>query len=316
MKQVKYVKLLCPLATVLWGLFMAYVVYFVARVAFLLENLSLYPDLPTDHLLELLCGGLTFDTSAILYTNALWVLMVLFPLHLKETPLWHKICCWTFVIINTLCLALNLGDSVYFRYTMRRTTTTVFQEFENENNLGGIFLTESLNHWYFFLLAGLVAWGLWKGYRAVGSYGSYGTYRSYRPSKPYWPYYLAMVFSLAAFIPFCVAGMRGGWTRDIRPITISNANNYCDRPTEAGIVLNTPFSLIRTIGKNNFEVVTYYSDKEELEAIFNPIHLPGDSLTERRKNVVVIIIESFGREYIGAYNRHVPGYKGYTPFTD
>ena len=318
-KQVKYVKLLCPLATVLWGLFMAYVVYFVARVAFLLENLSLYPDLPTDHLLELLRGGLTFDTSAILYTNALWVLMVLFPLHLKETSLWHKICRWTFVIINTLCLALNLGDSVYFRYTMRRTTTTVFQEFENENNLGGIFLTESLNHWYFFLLAGLVAWGLWKGYRDYGSYGaygSYGTYRSYRPSKPSKPYYLAMVLSLAAFIPFCVAGMRGGWTRDIRPITISNANNYCDRPTEAGIVLNTPFSLIRTIGKNNFEVVTYYGDKEELEAIFNPIHLPADSLTERRKNVVVIIIESFGREYIGAYNRHVPGYKGYTPFTD
>ena len=308
MKQVKYVKLLCPLATVLWGLFMAYVVYFVARVAFLLENLSLYPDLPTDHLLELLRGGLTFDTSAILYTNALWVLMVLFPLHLKETSLWHKICRWTFVIINTLCLALNLGDSVYFRYTMRRTTTTVFQEFENENNLGGIFLTESLNHWYFFLLAGIVAWVLWKGYGAA-VYGA-------KANKPYWTYYLVMVLSLAAFIPFCVAGMRGGWTRDIRPITISNANNYCDRPTEAGIVLNTPFSLIRTIGKNNFEVVTYYGDKEELEAIFNPIHLPADSLTERRKNVVVIIIESFGREYIGAYNRHVPGYKGYTPFTD
>ena len=335
-------KLLWPLATVLWGLLLAYVVYFVARIAFLVENRSLYPDLSTSHLLELLRGGLTFDTSAILYTNALWVVMVLFPLHLKETPRWHNICRWTFVIINTLCLAVNLGDSVYFRYTMRRTTTTVFQEFENEGNLGSIFLTEALSHWYFFLLAAVVAWGLWKGYWA---YGAHGAYKANKPNRPhesckayvphgsYWPYYLAMVLSLVAFTPFCVAGMRGGWTRDIRPITISNANNYCDRPTEAGIVLNTPFSLIRTIGKNNFEVITYYNNRKELEAIFNPVHTPlsaqlsalspqdsvsssQSSALRMKKNVVVIIIESFGREYIGAYNRHVPGYKGYTPFTD
>ena len=129
-------------------------------------------------------------------------------------------------------------------------------------------------------------------------------------------YTLTMLLSLVAFAPFCVAGMRGGWTRDIRPITISNANNYCDRPTETGIVLNTPFSLIRTIGKNNFEVVAYYTDKQEMETVFNPIKTPHPTHPFVKKNVVVIIIESFGREYIGAYNRHVAGYDGYTPFTD
>ena len=282
-------KYLRPLGTVLWGLLMAYVVYFVARIAFMIENRSLYPDLSAGHLMELLQGGLTFDTSAILYTNAIWVVMVLYPLPIKETRLWHTICRWTYVVINTLCLAVNLGDSVYFRYTMRRTTTTVFQEFENE---------------------GLVAWGLWKcqwGAAAVPQHSVQGGR---------WTGFVVRLLSLLAFVPFCVAGMRGGWTRDIRPITISNANNYCDRPTEAGIVLNTPFSLIRTIGKNNFEVITYYNNKKELEAVFTPIHQPRPRHEFRKKNVVVIIIESFGREYIGAYNHHVPGYKGYTPFTD
>ena len=61
-----YAKLLRPLGSVLVNLLLAYVVYFVARIAFLLENLSLYPDLSAAHLLELLRGGLTFDTSAIL----------------------------------------------------------------------------------------------------------------------------------------------------------------------------------------------------------------------------------------------------------
>ena len=64
-------------------------------------------------------------------------------------------------------------------------------------------------------------------------------------------------------------------------------------------------------------MTVYFDSKAELESVFNPIHLPDTtSRTPRTKNVVVIIIESFGREYIGTYNRHVPGYKGYTPFTD
>jgi hypothetical protein len=160
------IKLFRPIGAVICNLFLAYVVYFLARMAFLFENWNLFADsLTWSHFLEILGGGLTFDTSAILYTNALWVLMVLFPLHKKETATYQRVCRWVFVVVNILTLALNLGDCVYFRYSMRRTTTTIFQEFENENNLGSIFLTEALSHWYFFVLAGLVGWALWKLYR-------------------------------------------------------------------------------------------------------------------------------------------------------
>jgi len=303
-------KLLWPLFTVLVNLLLAYVVYFIARITFLIENYSLYAgNLSASHLMELLRGGVVFDTTAILYTNALWVVMVLFPLHYKENPTYHKVCRWVFVVINLLALAINLGDTVYFRYSARRTTTTIFQEFENESNLGSIFLTEALSHWYFFVLAGLVGWALWKLYRTPALH--------YK--KVNWiAYDVVVLVSLLGFTPFCVAGMRGGWTRDIRPITVSNANNYCDTPTETGIVLNTPFALIRTIGKNNFEVPDYFKDEASMTAVFDPIHRvqPSDSLSFKAKNVVVIIIESFGREYIGYYNQHIPGYKGFTPFTD
>ena len=306
----KYVKLLQPLASVLWGLLLAYVVYTIARLAFLAENYSFFADnLSAAHLSELLWGGLVFDTSAILYTNALWVVMMLLPVSRKENRRYHRVCRGVYWTVNMLALTVNLCDAVYFQYTLRRTTTTVFNEFQNETNLTGIFAHEALSHWYFFLLAAAVGFGLWKLYRTPAL--------DYR-TLSWKPYAVATTLSLLAFAPFCVAGMRGGWTRDIRPITISNANNYCDRPTEAGLVLNTPFSLIRTIGKNNFEVITYFQDKQELEALFNPIHRPTGQKPQRRKNVVVIIIESFGREYIGAYNRHLDGgrYQGFTPFTD
>ena len=110
--------------------------------------------------------------------------------------------------------------------------------------------------------------------------------------------------------------MRGGWTRAVRPITLSNANQYVDHPLEAGIVLNTPFSVIRTIGKKAFVTPNYLSE-EEMNTLFSPVHTPKNSLSSK-KNIVILIVESFGREYIGAYNKWLEGgkYKGYTPFVD
>lgn len=307
----KQYKLLYPLLAVIGNLAIAYVVYFIARLVFLAENWGLYAEgMTASHLMELLQGGIVFDTSAILYTNVLWVVMVLFPVSRKENPTYHKICRWVFVVVNTFALILNLCDAVYFQYSMRRTTVTVFQEFGNENNLGSIFGQEALSHWYFFLLTALLAYGMWR---------LYITPRLDHRQLNWKSYAIVTFLSMLAYTPFSVAGMRGGWTRDVRPITISNANNYCDRPTEAGIVLNTPFSLIRTYGFNSFEVPDYFKSEAEMTQIFNPIHQPADSVGDfKKKNVVVIIIESFGREYIGAYNKHLDGgrYKGYTPFAD
>ena len=308
MKRKKDFGLLSPLLTVLANLLIAYVVYFIARLAFLAENHDIFANnLTFPHLLEMLRGGLVFDTSAILYTNALWVVMVLFPLHLKERHGYHQVCQWVFVVVNAIALVINLADAVYFQYTLRRTTTTVFDEFSNENNLGDIFATEMLNHWYFFILAAVVVYGMWRCYQVPSLNYQKLSWKTYTP---------AMLASLLAFAPFCVAGMRGGWTRDIRPISILNANNYCNHPSEAGLILNTPFALIRTIGKNIYEVPDYFTTEEEMAAIFNPVHYPHPTHPFVKKNVVVLIMESFGREYIGAYNKHIPGYKGFTPFLD
>ena len=104
-----------PLLAVLWNLLLVYFVYQVARLEYWLEN--------TDYLnytFDVWHGGLLFDTSAILYTNALYVVLMLFPWHAKETTTFHRICKWLFVIVNGATFAINLMDSVYFQYTMRR----------------------------------------------------------------------------------------------------------------------------------------------------------------------------------------------------
>ena len=293
------------MAFLLCNLAIAYVLYFLTRIIYLLVNYSYFEQgLTGSHLTEIFQGGLVFDTAAILVTNIPYMVLLML------TP-WRKIAKWVYVIINSAAVATNLIDSVYFRYTMRRTTTTVFSEFQNENNLMGVFGTELINHWYLVLLFALFAYGLWKLYRDPGKANA---------RRCWWRWYPIQLVLLAAFAPFVVAGIRGGFTTAVRPITISNANQYADRPIEAALVLNTPFSLYRTIGKDVFVVPTYFADQKEMEAIYSPLHDPsltGDS-SFTRKNVVVLIVESFGCEYIGALNKTLENgrYKGYTPYVD
>ena len=296
---------------------MVYVVYEICRLVFLATNWSMFSETMTwSSFWEITRGGLMFDTSAILYTNALYALMMLFPIHYKETAIYQKIAKWVFLVCNSICVVANLADCVYFKYTIRRTTVTVFSEFKNENNLGSIFGAEVINHWYLVVIGILLIVGMWYLYRMPKGQIPVQISKPYK-AKGMAEYYVLQAIFLALFVPLCVAGMRGGFTTAVRPITITNANQYVDRPQEAAIVLNTPFSIIRTIGKSIFVVPNYYS-QQELDDIYSPIHNPGDSLVARKKNVVVIIIESFGREYIGGFNKWLEGgkYKGYTPFTD
>ena len=286
------------------NLMWAYVAYFVCRLAYGIENWSvLGGNFTSGNMGEVLKGGFMFDTSAIMYTNSLYMVLMLLPLHLKECRGWQKMAKSVFVVVNALAICINLADSVYFKYTGRRTTATIFSEFGNEGNLGSVIGVEFLNHWYLVLLAlGLI----------VALAKLYAMPSSVLKIKSMFKYYVVQLLALLLFLPMCIGGMRGGLTKAVRPITISNANQYVDRPEDAALVLNTPFSLIRTIGKNVF-VIPNYMEATRLDEVYSPVRQSvADSVAAKKKNVVVMIVESFGSEYIGALN----DYEGYTPFLD
>jgi phosphoglycerol transferase MdoB-like AlkP superfamily enzyme len=61
-----------------------------------------------------------------------------------------------------------------------------------------------------------------------------------------------------------------------------------------------------------------FYDKTKLDEIFNPHYIPSVNKPFVKDNVLIIILESFGREYIGSLSNNLDGgtYKGYTPFVD
>lgn len=297
---------------ILWDILVVYLAYTLCRAVFLALNWPLFAGTMTlGHGMELFGAGLLFDTPAILYTNAVILLMVLLPLHWKERKGYYQVARWIYTIVNSIAVYMNLMDCVYFPFTGKRTTASVFAEFSNEgtSEMLKIFGGQFLSHWYLVLLAALVTWAFWKLFRPIPS-------RVTKP-MPLPKYYLLRTLALVLAIPLCIGAIRGGFTKATRPITISNANQYVSRPAETGIVLNTPFSIFRTLKKTPFVVPDYMSD-EEAQSLYTPLHQRADSATFTPRNVVVLILESYSKQHFGFYNKTLRGgtYKGFTPFLD
>lgn len=292
------------------NLLLVMVLYTISRLFFYLVNVDLYPNVSVSHLLEMLAGGLRFDLTAMLYLNSLYLLLVLLPL--PATIRNHKkyICTakWAFWLPNIFGFIANCMDIVYVRFTDRRTTCTIFTEFQNDGNLGSIIWQSMWQYWYVTLF-GIALLALF----------IICTRKKWHVTIPRrkWIYYVVESILMLVTIYFVVIGIRGGFGKYTRPITISNAMQYTNTPQETAILLNTPFSLMKSL-ENTTYIHPHYFSEEEAGLIFSPIHI--DEIEENGRlgkvNVVVLILESFSKEYIGFYNQHIDGYNGFTPFLD
>ena len=115
-----------------------------------------------------------------------------------------------------------------------------------------------------------------------------------------------------------VYGIRGGtWDHSSRPINIVDASRYTNITGQADAILNTPFTLIRTLGKNKGFREYHFVDEAYINANLKPIKQYNRQVPNK-PNVVVFILESFSKEYWGAMNKrtNIPNFQSYTPFLD
>lgn len=282
-----------------------YLLFMLCRVVFVVVNSGLYADsIANNSFGELLRGSLLFDTSAICYLTLPYILTLLLPLHYKESAFTRRLAKFFYVAAAAIGIIANFADTVYVPFTGRRSTWSVFTEFSNEGNIVQVVGIELLNHWYLTIGAIALIYILCRLYREAEPFDAGRMKR----------YYITRTAMLLVVAPMVVFGIRGGIGSAVRPITISNANQYVNSPSETAIVLNTPFSMIRTIGKSPFKEKDFFP-ADELDAIYTPLHTPQPDAVPMKKNVVIFILESFGKDYIGAYNpaRTTPTL---TPFLD
>ena len=281
----------------------------LSRIGFYIFNLSMFPGMDAREFMSVLRGGLVFDLSALVYFNILVIVLLLPPFNFRYTGIYKNIVRYTFFVSNGLLLAINGADYVYFRFLNKRATADVFNTFENEQNMVKMFFKFLYDYWpatlFTLILLFLMVF-------------LYGKVKEKKPQpRNLYLHYGINILMIPIVLTLFVGAARGGYKHSTRPITISNAARYVKNPQFVPIVLNTPFSLLRTFGKK--ELVRYnFFTEDELKSIYNPHYIPSPSEPGSKVNIVIIIMESFAREYIGFYNRDLDGgnYKGYTPFLD
>jgi phosphoglycerol transferase MdoB-like AlkP superfamily enzyme len=297
-------------AALVLSLLLVMVLYTISRIGFYLFNTAFFPDMDAGRFLVIMGGGLRFDLAATLYSNSLFILLMTLPIPFRYHNWYKAVLKWIFIICNTIAFAANSADIIYYRFTLRRTTLSVLNQFENETNLEKLFFRFLFDYWHALLFFIFLVVLLVLGYRKI-------TFSGPQIKRPILFYSSGLVTMLLVVVLF-VGGARGGFRESTRPITLSNAAAYAKEPMDINLVLNTPFALMRTAKANVIEKVNYFSSQQELNHYFNPLKKPIDSVVFQNKNVVVIILESFSKEFIGAYNKNLDqgNYKGYTPFLD
>lgn len=301
-------------ATLLWRLLIVMFLLFITRFIFYFLNRDLFPGILISDWASILYGGLVFDLAGMLYFNALLIILMTIPLpyQWRVSLGYQKVLKWIFFVTNGIGMALTCVDFIYYRFTLRRTTLSVFKEFSNEENtlqLGARFIWD---YWYVIFIFILLVYLMVRLYNLL-------KIKVVPINSPVGYYVKATVFFLLA-IPMAIAGIRGHlFEHSSRPITISNVGDYIDKPQATYLVLNTPFCFVRTV-KSDFLTEVQYFPENELETIYTPVHPADSTITQpfSKKNVVVIILESFGKEAVGFYNKDLDGgaYQGFTPFLD
>lgn len=298
--------------TLIWRFFVVMALFSVCRIIFYFINSDFFPNVTFNGMIRILGGGIRFDTTAVLYTNLLYFILFLLPFTFRYNKFYQILLKYLFIITNSIALGANAIDFIYFQFTMRRTTASVFSEFKHETNFGSLIPKFLVDYWYVFLIWIALVVVLVLLYRKPLKLNPLPGF------KHHLVYFLNGIVLLLIFTTLIIGGLRGGFRHSTRPITLSNAGQYVSEPLESAIVLNTPFAIYRTLEKKSLKRVDYYKSEEDLANVYSPVHTPKSTSQFKKQNVIIFILESFGREYIKSYNPHLEdgNYEGYTPFLD
>lgn len=296
-----------PFLVMVRNLVVVYAAFLICHPIFIWYNWSSFQGDLAGMIWPMLKGALVFDTAGIMYICALYMLLMMFPFHFKEKLWYYRLTKIILVVMASAGVLMNLVDTVYYPYTGCRSTLQVLTEFSGEggSQISAIILKSLADNWYLVLMFIVIVVLLCLLIKIPDTL-------KYR--KVYM-YYIVRTCCLLLTAVCILAGIRGGLAHNIRPITMSNAYQYVKTPAQAAAILNTPFCFIRTLGNEDMKIPAYY-DEEELESIYSPVILPDSTAAFRPMNVVVLILESFGSEYIEAMNPGTDGIHDCAPFMD
>lgn len=306
----------------LWRYLIVLVVLLITQVLFYLLNTQLFNVDSFNAFWRICVGNIRFALSSLSFYLAPFLFLALLPSPLQNNKIYRIITTIFYFLGLEVIMIMNLIDCGYYCFTFKRITCDIFNYLGVGGDFGTLIPTFLHDYWHivtiFIVLNVLLFYldsRLRKRYFKKAEKDK-TNYVANRAKILFWAKH-SIVFLVLVFV--LVIFQRGGLQK--RPISPIGASFYASTQNTA-LVLNTPFTFYRTIGKPALTIKEYYTE-DQLKKIYIPISYPSqnvwtDSLFTEipsvgKTNVYIIIVESFSAEYTGAYN-HTS--KTYTPFID
>ena len=239
----------------------------------------------------------------IISINSIIFLFLLLPDTNFKYKKFYRIFISFFVILfNSVLVFSNLLDSEYFSFTYKRSTADIFSMLSLGNDVQNLLPVLFKDYWYVLVTFIIFIFCfVYVYFKAIHS-----LFLQHYVEKTYRIKLLQSIISIFILALLFIIYRGVG----LKPVTINTASQYTDN-RNIPLLINTPFSLMFTFEKDELPVLKYSSDSI-VEHYTQPIKFYRDSLPFDNKNVIVLILESFSQEYIGAYS----GKTSYTPFFD
>lgn len=267
-------------------------IYSFCRTLFLAFNFGAF----NQPFLNSFLGGIRFDLSAIAYINLLFALLHAIPGKFKYNRLYQNILKFLFFGVNTLFILTNFVDFEYYKFTGRRSTFGMITAQGMEQGLGGLIVSFLVEFWYLVLIGIVLIVSFYKSIPNLNL-----PVREVKSSKAD---IAKQTLLFVGVMVFAIIVGRGGIQK--KPLRIIDSSGY-GALNHSALVLNTPFCILKTLNKKETLRSPEYFPEEELDQIFNPVINIQPEKEPTHQNVVLIILESFGREHLDI---------GATPFLD
>ena len=287
---------------------LVFIFYMLSRWLFVFFNNDIFNLGSFSELLRLSFYGIKFDLAAIIYMLSIFITLSFLPGNNFFNYRYKKLTRFFYFFGSLIGLGLNFIDFAYYRFNLMRINATVLEVIQNEQNKAKLtyhFFIEYFHLVFLFFLFSFV----W-----IYLYNLFDIKK--QEIKPSFSYWIKSIILFFVVLVLCIAGVRGDLKKSTRPITLIHAMENLNNPKKADIILNSTFTVIRTIGKNSFKKTNIYSE-DEIKKVIKPIKFYHKNDTIK-PNIILFILESMGREYWGSLNQknNIDNFISYTPFLD
>lgn len=274
----KYLLLLLILCTVL-------------RSVFFYINQQVFSSLDNQTIALAFVHGVRFDLAAISLCLAPWLLISipLYVFQFKKIFIVFTKCYWP--LLPIILIASNIGDSLYFPFTGRRSGVEVLSFAQDLKDQGFQLL---MQYWPIALISIIVCF-------TVINSSSHFIYNN-NGIKRAW--YTRTILAVLIFF-FAAISIRS--SLQSKPLGPSHAYSW-PHSSSGSLVLNSTFTLLRQDAKQLQKVNFFETDLQAKH--LNNISAKSWATPVKNANIVFIVLESFGSEYLAQND----GAKGYAPF--